>query len=275
MLPSGPARHQPGVLCGRLAGHPLPEAGHERAAGHARCALVTGLALRFVRGHAATARPAADGAGADGGRLLHQLAGESRLLAPQVPRLPHAGRGPARAVLLGGGRRHERQRVEVRPRQLPAGPGPGPRLDPQRDAGRRHRMRRRAEPGSGGPRSSRCGSGSATTSRASSGTTARRSTSGWPARPRPRRIGRLGLWATAIAFTALLSSATGFRTSVQNPVTYMMGCVLLLVGVRQSYAKSTAEIGADQAVRIHAPHLPQRAQAARPGRERRRTAADP
>jgi hypothetical protein len=28
---------------------------------------------------------------------------------------------------------------------------------------------------------------------------------------------------------------------VRGPIVYMMGCVLLMVGVRQSYAKSTAE----------------------------------
>ena len=52
---------------------------------------------------------------------------------------------------------------------------------------------------------------------------------------------RLSLWATAIAFAALLAIGDWIPEGVQNPVTYLMGCILLLVGVRQSYAKSTAE----------------------------------
>lgn len=52
---------------------------------------------------------------------------------------------------------------------------------------------------------------------------------------------RLSLWATAIAFAALLAVGDWIPDGVQNPVTYLMGCILLLVGVRQSYAKSTAE----------------------------------
>jgi len=52
---------------------------------------------------------------------------------------------------------------------------------------------------------------------------------------------RLSLWATAIAFAALLAVGDWIPDGVQTPVTYLMGCILLLVGVRQSYAKSTAE----------------------------------
>jgi hypothetical protein len=52
---------------------------------------------------------------------------------------------------------------------------------------------------------------------------------------------RLGLWATAIALAALLAIGQWIPQEVSGPVTYLMGCVLLLVGVRQSYAKSTAE----------------------------------
>jgi hypothetical protein len=52
---------------------------------------------------------------------------------------------------------------------------------------------------------------------------------------------RLGLWATAIALAALLAIGQWIPQEVSTPVTYLMGCVLLLVGVRQSYAKSTAE----------------------------------
>ena len=56
-----------------------------------------------------------------------------------------------------------------------------------------------------------------------------------------RSVIRLGLWATAIGFSALLAVGDWIPDGVQNPVTYLMGCILLLVGVRQSYAKSTAE----------------------------------
>jgi hypothetical protein len=52
---------------------------------------------------------------------------------------------------------------------------------------------------------------------------------------------RLSLWATALAFAALLAVGDWIPDGVQTPVTYLMGCILLLVGVRQSYAKSTAE----------------------------------
>jgi len=55
------------------------------------------------------------------------------------------------------------------------------------------------------------------------------------------RVMRLGLWATAIGFTGLLASGDWIPDGVQTPVTYLMGCILLLVGVRQSYAKNTAE----------------------------------
>jgi hypothetical protein len=56
-----------------------------------------------------------------------------------------------------------------------------------------------------------------------------------------QRVVKLGLWASAIALTALLAIGQWIPQEVSNPVTYLMGCVLLLVGVRQSYAKSTAE----------------------------------
>jgi len=55
------------------------------------------------------------------------------------------------------------------------------------------------------------------------------------------RVMRLGLWATAIGFTGLLAIGDWIPDGVQTPVTYLMGCILLLVGVRQSYAKNTAE----------------------------------
>jgi len=56
-----------------------------------------------------------------------------------------------------------------------------------------------------------------------------------------RSVIRLGLWATAIGFTSLLAVGDWIPDGVQTPVTYLMGCTLLMVGVRQSYAKSTAE----------------------------------
>jgi len=56
-----------------------------------------------------------------------------------------------------------------------------------------------------------------------------------------RGVMRLSLWATAISFAALLAVGDWIPDGVQNPVTYLLGCILLLVGVRQSYAKSTAE----------------------------------
>jgi hypothetical protein len=56
-----------------------------------------------------------------------------------------------------------------------------------------------------------------------------------------QRIGRLGLLATAIALAVLLLVGSLVPPEVRVPVVYLMGCVLLMVGVRQSYAKSTAE----------------------------------
>jgi len=52
---------------------------------------------------------------------------------------------------------------------------------------------------------------------------------------------RLGLWSSAIGFAALLAIGDWIPETIQTPVTYLMGCILLLVGVRQSYAQSTAE----------------------------------
>jgi hypothetical protein len=55
------------------------------------------------------------------------------------------------------------------------------------------------------------------------------------------RIGRLGIWTTIIALTALLFVGTQLSDAVQTPVVYLMGVVLLMVGIRQAYAKTTAE----------------------------------
>jgi hypothetical protein len=56
-----------------------------------------------------------------------------------------------------------------------------------------------------------------------------------------QRVAQLGLWATLIALTALLFVGAGLADEVRVPIVYLMGCSLLLVGVRQSYAKSVAE----------------------------------
>jgi hypothetical protein len=55
------------------------------------------------------------------------------------------------------------------------------------------------------------------------------------------RIGRLGLLATGMALTALWFIGSGIPEYVRNPIVYIMGCIVLLVGVRQSYAQTTAE----------------------------------
>jgi hypothetical protein len=55
------------------------------------------------------------------------------------------------------------------------------------------------------------------------------------------RIGRLGIWTTIIALMTLLFVGSALSDEVQTPVVYLMGVVMLMVGVRQSYAKTTAE----------------------------------
>jgi hypothetical protein len=56
-----------------------------------------------------------------------------------------------------------------------------------------------------------------------------------------QRMGRIGLWVTALALALLLFVGAGIPMEVRQPLVYLVGCVLLLVGVRQAYAKSTAE----------------------------------
>jgi hypothetical protein len=56
-----------------------------------------------------------------------------------------------------------------------------------------------------------------------------------------QRVVTLGLMTTALALGALLFVGSAIPDEVGGNVAYLMGCVLLLVGVRQSYAKSTAE----------------------------------
>jgi hypothetical protein len=55
------------------------------------------------------------------------------------------------------------------------------------------------------------------------------------------RIGRAGIWASTVTLAILMFVGAGVPNGVQNPLVYVMGCVLLAVGVRQSYAKATAE----------------------------------
>ncbi len=54
-------------------------------------------------------------------------------------------------------------------------------------------------------------------------------------------IARGGIWASTAALAVLMFVGAGVSDEVQNPLVYGMGCVLLAVGVRQSYAKGTAE----------------------------------
>ena len=56
-----------------------------------------------------------------------------------------------------------------------------------------------------------------------------------------QRMGRVGLWVTAAALAVLLFVGAGIPSGVRQPLVYLVGCVLLLVGVRQAYAKATAE----------------------------------
>jgi hypothetical protein len=56
-----------------------------------------------------------------------------------------------------------------------------------------------------------------------------------------QRIGRLGIWTTIVTLASLLLVGVNIDTKMQNYVVFTMGVVLLMVGVRQSYAKSTAE----------------------------------
>lgn len=58
---------------------------------------------------------------------------------------------------------------------------------------------------------------------------------------RTQRIGQVGVWVTIVALAALLFVGSAIPDAMQTPVVYTMGVVLLMVGIRQSYAKSTAE----------------------------------
>ena len=54
-------------------------------------------------------------------------------------------------------------------------------------------------------------------------------------------IVRAGIWASTATLAVLMFIGAGVPEVVQAPLVYIMGCVLLAVGVRQSYAKATAE----------------------------------
>jgi hypothetical protein len=56
-----------------------------------------------------------------------------------------------------------------------------------------------------------------------------------------QRIGRAGIWASTATLAVLMFVGAGVPEVVRSPLVYVMGCVLLAVGVRQSYAKGTAE----------------------------------
>jgi hypothetical protein len=56
-----------------------------------------------------------------------------------------------------------------------------------------------------------------------------------------KRIGQIGVWVTIVTLAALLLMGSWIPPAVQQPLVYAVGVVLLAVGIRQSYAKSTAE----------------------------------
>lgn len=56
-----------------------------------------------------------------------------------------------------------------------------------------------------------------------------------------QKLGRFGLWGSAVTLFVLLFVGAGVPEEVRSPLVFAMGLVLLGVGVRQSYAQSTAE----------------------------------
>jgi hypothetical protein len=56
-----------------------------------------------------------------------------------------------------------------------------------------------------------------------------------------QKLGKFGLWGSAVTLVVLLFVDAGVLESVRLPLVFGMGLVLLGVGVRQSYAQSTAE----------------------------------
>ena len=56
-----------------------------------------------------------------------------------------------------------------------------------------------------------------------------------------QRVGRIGLWASAATLAVLILFDSAFSDETRLPLVYGMGCILLAVGIRQAYAKATAE----------------------------------
>jgi len=56
-----------------------------------------------------------------------------------------------------------------------------------------------------------------------------------------QKLGRFGLWGSALTLFVLLFIGAGVPESVQMPLVFGMGLVLLGIGVRQAYAQATAE----------------------------------
>ena len=55
------------------------------------------------------------------------------------------------------------------------------------------------------------------------------------------RLSTFGLWASAATLCVLLFAGSGVLEALRQPLVYAVGCVLLMVGVRQAYAKATGE----------------------------------
>jgi hypothetical protein len=56
-----------------------------------------------------------------------------------------------------------------------------------------------------------------------------------------QKLGRFGLWGSAATLLVLLFVGSGITDSVRMPLVFVMGVVLLGIGVRQAYAQATAE----------------------------------
>ena len=55
------------------------------------------------------------------------------------------------------------------------------------------------------------------------------------------RLSNFGLWASAATLALLLFVSSELLESFRGPLIFAVGCVLLMIGVRQSYAKATGE----------------------------------
>jgi len=91
--------------------------------------------------------------------------------------------------------------------------------------------------------------------------------------PGYQKLGKFGLWGSAVTLLVLLFIGAGVPDFVRMPLVFGMGLVLLGVGVRQAYAQATAESELIKQYDFHAPDLLQRAaqiDAAEDDSERRR-----